>query len=283
MLSLKKHALEFEWAKKNMEGLLRREYGALSADADYRTELRSREARVHSQNGEDGLLLYILSQVGVTNRTLGEFGVSDGIQCNAANLIINFGWGGLLMDGSSDKVETARSHYAGFADAYPERLKIESAFVTVENVNGLFEAAGLSGEIDLLSIDIDGNDYWVWEALDVVSPRVVAIEYNGSFSAERAVTIPYDPDFNRLDAHESGWYHGASLSAFHKLGQKKGYRLVACDSFGVNAFFVRSGLPLGALRELDPADAYYPERKRSLGTSPEAQLQRVSSLPLTEV
>ena len=121
-------------------------------------------------------------------------------------------------------------------------LKAVSAFITRDNINALLSDNGIQEEIGLLSIDIDGNDYWVWEAITCISPAIVIIEYNSRFGAEKAVTIPYQENFTRIQAHYSMLYYGASLRALYLLGQKKGYVFVGCNSAGNNAFFVRQDL-----------------------------------------
>ncbi len=115
------------------------------------------------------------------------------------------------------------------------RLKVVESRVTAENVNTLFERAGFAGEIDLLSIDIDYNDYWVWKAIDIVKPRVVVIEYNATLRPPLSLVVPYVPAV----IWNGTSYFGASLEALVRLGGSKGYRLVGCTISGVNAFFVR--------------------------------------------
>jgi hypothetical protein len=124
--------------------------------------------------------------------------------------------------------------------------------VTCEDVNELITECGFAGEIDLLSIDIDGMDYWIWQALTACNPRLVAIEYNWLFGPERAVTVPYDSAF---DLEKAGLrsYHGASLAALVTLGRCKGYRLVATER--VNAFFLRNDVAPG-IREIDTRHGY---------------------------
>ncbi len=189
-------------------------------------ELRNHETRVYSQHGEDGALLHLFSVIGTTNRHFVEFGAKDGLELsNTANLRLHHGWRGLLLD----------------AAAAPGDPLVTRAFVTAENVNELFARHGVSERFDLLSIDIDGNDYWVWKALDRFTPRVVVIEYNIFLPLDVSCTIPYDPD-HRWE--EQSHYHGASLAALRKLGEAKGYALVHTDSWAPNAFFVlRSELP----------------------------------------
>jgi hypothetical protein len=240
---------------------------------------RAEEYRAYSQNGEDGILLYIFSKIGTTNKTTIEFGVGNGNQCNSANLIQNFGWNGLFMEGNAADVESGKRYYKNKGVS---NLKFVNAFITKENINELIQSNGYSGEIDLLNVDIDGNDYWVWQAIDVIQPRVVVVEYNSSFGKEKSVSVPYEPTFNRWEKHSSGWYHGASLKAFEKLGKEKGYKLVACDSSGVNAFFVLSSLD--AFESISAVEAYYTEYKRvDRSNNFNDQFDTLTGLPLTEV
>ncbi len=178
------------------------------------------EQRFYSQNGEDGIIKIIFDKIGITNKFCVEFGVGDGGECNTRYLV-EAGWSFLHMDCNvcSD-------------------LSIKKEFVTAENVNFLFKKYAVPEEFDLLSIDVDLNDYWIWKAISGYSPRVVVIEYNASISPAESLAVEYDPS-----AHWDGTnYFGASLLALAKLGTKKGYALVGCDSAGVNAFFVRDYL-----------------------------------------
>lgn len=263
--------------------LLIAEYGKQPAGMDYRETFRQREFKLYSQNGEDGLLLFIFSQVGTTNKTLVEFGVESGEECMAANLLINFGWNGLLMDGSESNMEKGRQWYREQCPDSGDRLQLKQCFITRDNINQVIADSGISGEIDLLSVDIDGNDYWVWKAIDVINPRVVVAEYNACFGPTRSLTIDYDPAFTRFAHHFSGWYHGASLTALGKLGAVKGYSLVGCDSRGCNAFFVRDDLVRGELESLTPKEAFYPQPKRLRIANQEKQFDVIRHLPLTEI
>ncbi|WP_423929612.1 hypothetical protein [Candidatus Palauibacter sp.] len=262
-----------------------KEYEAIASEGDqlgYRALLRNREFKVSSQNGEDGLIAFIFSEIGVTNRRFVEFGVGDGRECNCANLAIRFGWSGLMLEGNSVSARRAREYYAKLERSGGNGIQVRRAHVTAENINETIACAGVQGEIDLLSIDIDGNDYWLWEALDVVRPRVVVIEYNASFGL-RSVTVPYDPQFVRLRRHRSGWYHGASVSALAKLGERKGYDLVGTDSRGVNAFFVRKDALGGRLRPLGAEEAYRPQKKRMVVATVEQQFSAIAHLDYFEV
>ncbi|MFP4172296.1 MAG: hypothetical protein ACLFV4_05225 [Candidatus Hydrogenedentota bacterium] len=188
------------------------------------------------------------------------------------------------MDCDKDNVEAARRYYSTRLQGHAERVSLKQAFVTRDNINSLLNEAGVSGEIDLLVVDIDGNDYWVWDALEAIEPRVVVIEYNASFGREQAVTIPYQARFDRMRGHPSGFYHGASLAALELLGRKKGYGLAGCESNGVNAFFVKHGLIREPLKELTAYEAFYPHYGRLYrGFSQDEQWKIVSQLPLVEI
>ncbi len=243
---------------------LRRLYGDTSGHVEQPLDINKQELKVYSQHGEDGILLYLFSKVGTTNRFFVEFGVQDGRQCNTANLSIHFGWRGLLMDDSEPNVLRGREYYECVLQARVADVRFVHAWVTRENIDSLLRENGVAEEIDLLSIDIDGNDYWVWEAITVTRPRVVVIEYNATLGEERAIITRYDPRFDCMKKHPSGFYHGASLAALTKLARAKGYVLVGCDSFGVNAFYVRRDVAEGKLSEVSVRDAYYPHLGRLL-------------------
>ena len=197
------------------------------------------ESPAYAQNGEDGMLEAIFAKIGVTNRYCVEFGAYDGrTMSNTWYLRERKGWNGLLMDSQEN----------------PSGSGVHKEFVTAENIEELFKKYGVPGEFDLLSIDIDGNDYWVWRAIRNETPRVVVIEYNACFPAEESKVIPYRPDF----AWDKTDYCGATLKAMEKLGKTKGYALVATDRNGVNAFFVRDDLVPGNFSLPPFGEIYHP-------------------------
>jgi hypothetical protein len=189
----------------------------------------------YSQHDEDGIIEEIFRRIGVTNRTFIEFGVGDGME-NCTLYLLLQGWNGLWIDGGAISFEGA-VRYLAYAVA-EKRLQIVDSFITAENIQQLFVRAGVPAEPDLLSIDIDNNDYWVWKAIVDCRPRVVAIEYNASFGPSADCVIPYD-SFRIWDRTN---YYGASLKALERLGREKGYTLVGCNYTGVTAFFVRDTL-----------------------------------------
>jgi hypothetical protein len=194
--------------------------------------LTSFERSVHSQNGEDGVIAEILSRVGAPSRWFVEFGIEDGSQGNCVALA-RAGWAGLFIECDDD-------NYAILADRWRDSPQVRTlhAMVTADTVNALFAGAGVPAEPDLLSIDVDGNDYWIWAALEGYRPRVVVVEYNASLDPAATVAMPRDDD-HRWDGTD---YFGASVGALRHLAGQSGYRLVHTDSVGVNAFFVRNDL-----------------------------------------
>lgn len=190
---------------------------------EWKEDLEACASSRFSQGGEDGVLLRLFERIGIANRYFVEFGAWDGLHLsNTANLRLNHGWSGLLMEGSDR------------ADG----VLVQREYVDASNVEALFRRYGVPENFDLLSIDIDGNDYWVWKAIESFRPRVVIVEYNIFFMREMAKTIAYDPD-HRWDREHYGLYHGASLAAFEKLGRQKGYALAYTEPYCPNAIFVR--------------------------------------------
>ena len=212
---------------------------------------RDAEFRCFSQFGEDGILLFLFSVLGTTNRRVIEICASDGIECNAANLIVNHGWEGLLFDGDAQALERGRAFYRDCPATNLLPPALVSAWITAENVNALIEENGFAGEVDLFSLDMDGVDYWIWKAITAFSPRVIVLEYNNLWGPDDSVTAPYVADFSWASASEAP--RGASLAAFVKLGREKGYRLVGCHRYGFNAFLVRNDLGAEVFPEVSVA------------------------------
>jgi hypothetical protein len=191
--------------------------------------------KVYSQHDEDGVLEEIFNRIGTTDRFFVEFGVGDGIENCTVYLLLK-GWGGAWIDGSAACYEAILQNLDFLIR--PGRLRTLYSFITAENIESLFSQLSVPAEFDLLSIDIDHNDYWVWKAIQNYRPRVVAIEYNASFKATANCTVTYSPThlWNRTN------YFGVSLKAIELLGRDKGYTLVGCNYTGVTAFLVRDDL-----------------------------------------
>jgi hypothetical protein len=209
--------------------------------------------KTFSQTDEDGILLYIFAAIGTTNKKSVEICAGNGIECNTANLIINHGWHGLLVDGNATSVKQGENFYRNHPQTYVYPPKFVHSWITRDNVNRVIKDSGFEGEIDLLSIDMDGVDYWIWEAIGGIEPRVVVLEYQDIIGPERALTVPYSDSFNGYE-HPTTLgmpnFCGASLPAFTKLATAKGYRLVGCNRYGYNAFFIRNPLGEKAIPEI---------------------------------
>lgn len=203
--------------------------------------------RVFSQFEEDGKILFIFSLIGMGKKRFVEIGCDDGVNSNSANLYFNFGWHGLFIDGNSKSIKRGRKFYSKYPQPWSAPPEFKQALVKRENINELLTEAGMTGEIDFLSIDIDGNDYWIWDALEAASPRVVMIETHNRFGM-RNIVVPYDPDYFWPGKHPI--YHGASPVAMTKLARKKGYRLVGANDLGFNFIFVKNGTGEAELPEV---------------------------------
>jgi len=217
------------------------------------SSIHEAEFKVFSQFGEDGILQYLIRQTNISTKEkiFIEFGVENYTESNTRFLLVNDNWRGLIIDGGKDNISQCKA-----SDIYWRHdLTAIDAFIDSGNVNKIFSESGFLGEIGILSIDIDGNDYWVWESISVVNPIIVVCEYNSVFGSKKAVTVPYDPAFERTHAHYSNLYYGCSLKALEILAQRKGYALIGSTSAGNNAFFVRLDR-LNSLNSLSTDEAY---------------------------
>lgn len=220
-------------------------------------DLRDAEFKVFSQFGDDGILQYLIHQTHPEQHIFIEFGVQTYTEANTRFLLMNDNWSGLIIDGDAASMEMVRKS----PDIWRYDLQALAAFIDRDNINGLFESVGFTGEIGLLSVDIDGNDYWVWDTIQVVNPVLVVVEYNSVFGSDHAVTVPYDPKFDRTQAHYSNLYWGASLKALCLLAERKGYAFVGCNSAGNNAHFVRKD-KIGNIPVKTVKDGYVESRFR---------------------
>lgn len=197
--------------------------------------LNRHEFQVYSQNGEDGIIEAIFDRIGTTNRVFVEIGLQDGLECNSTWLLLK-GWTGLWLEGNPKSVAAIQETFSGPIGRH--QLKVQQGFVTAENVEELLQENGVPDELDMLSIDIDGNDYWVWKAIDRFKPRVVVIEYNAQFRSN----VKWVMKYNSSHIWDGTCYFNSSLKSLELLGETKGYCLVGCNFLGVNAFFVRRDL-----------------------------------------
>ncbi|PCI30373.1 hypothetical protein COB55_00190 [Candidatus Wolfebacteria bacterium] len=205
-------------------------------------DIHEAEFSIFSQGGDDGIIQYLISKIDCP-KTFVDIGGGRYTQPDTRFLLQNNNWSGIAIDGSPvDSLKN--SEYYPFFD-----IEAKQAFVTVENINDLIKFK----EVGLLNIDIDGNDYWIWEAIKT-SPTIVVIEYNPLFGL-KPITIPYEENFVRTKSDYGTWYCGASLTSLCDLAEVKGYSLVGCSRQGINAFFVRKD-KLGELRHLTPEEGF---------------------------
>ena len=215
-------------------------------------DLTEVEFKVYSQWGEDGIIEWIVAHLPGIPRTFVEFGVEDFSEANCRFLLRNRGWKGLVMDGHEGNMTLLRNRPI----VWQYDLSAVQAFVTAENIDDLLRDNGFTGQIGLLSVDIDGNDYWVWDRIEAIDPAIVVCEMNGVLGDRYPITVPYNPYFERLKGHHSGQYFGASVAALRHLGEKKGYEFLGTNSRGVNAFFVRKDLADNILPYIEDRRAY---------------------------
>lgn len=250
-------------------------------------DLHDAEFRVFSQWGEDGIIQFLISRVPIERRIFVEFGVEDYREANTRFLLENDYWRGLILDGGTDHLDFVRRGDL----LWRHTIEAVSVFLTRDNVNEAIRSGGVEGDVGLLSVDVDGNDYWLLEAIEVISPRILVVEYNSLFGSSAAISVPYRADFDRHRAHWSGLYYGASLSALVHLASGRGYQLVGCNRAGTNAFFVRADVA-GDLPAVSTAAAYVKSQHResrdsggrlSYVSRREEQLGLIGDLPVVDV
>jgi len=257
-----KHLTESVREARQIRTLLTQEHlRQLLAEPKYQDprRLSGHQFRVYSQNGEDGIFEEIFRRIGTTNQFFAEFGVQS-CENNSLYLLVK-GWRGIWLEGDESQVALIQTEMAKQIQA--GQLAVKRAFITAENIEALFRELQVPAELDLLSIDIDGNDYWIWKALGAFRPRVLVIEYNPIFPPHVRWVMKYNPTHN----WQQDSYQGASLKSLELLGAAKGYKLVGCDLTGTNAFFVRDDLvsdhfasPFTAENHHEPARYYLQTR-----------------------
>ncbi len=251
--------------------------------------LADAECKVFSQFGDDGILQYLIYHLDIppSLQTFVEFGVENYEESNTRFLLMNNNWRGLIMDGSESNMEFV--HQGRYY--WKHNLTAKAAFIDTENINDLISSAGFNGEIGILSVDIDGNDYWVWDKINVVNPIIIVAEYNGVFGSQHALSVPYDPTFRRTQAHYSNLYWGCSLAALNHLAVKKGYTFAGCNSAGNNAYFIRNDhindhIPKPALEE-GFSEPKFRESRSAAGSltflTGSNRLKEIRDLPLVDV
>lgn len=244
------------------------------------------EFRVSSQWGEDGIIEWLVNQLEDIPENFVEFGVQNYCESNTRFLLQHRNWRGLVIDGNETHIDYIRRDNI----SWRHDLTAVASFITRENINSIIAEAGFSGEIGILSIDIDGVDYWVWEAINCVNPQIVIVEYNSVFGDLFPLSVPYSPDFIRTNAHHSNLYYGLSIRAAEFIAGKRGYSLVGTNRAGNNAFFVRNDRAdeiLSRLVNVQDRPSRFRESKSSDGgltfVSPAKRVSIVAHLPVINV
>lgn len=241
--------------------------------------------KVFSQWDEDGIIQYLISKIDIPSKTFIEFGVENYEESNTRFLLQNNHWQGMVLDASEADIR-----YIQTDRIYWEfDLQAQHAWITRENIDSLLKQSGFSEDIGLLSIDINGNEYWIWEAIQSVRPRIVIAEYNSLFGLP-PIAVPYKEDFDRTAAHHSNLYYGCSLGALEYLASRKGYKLLGSNVWGHNAFFVRADVA-SAFDAMPTAAAYvrsnFRESRGSDGkltyVRGEDRLKAIQHLPVVNV
>lgn len=197
--------------------------------------INENEFSAFSQFGEDGIIQYLISNLDIKYKTFIEFGVENYEEANTRLLLENNCWSGLVLDSSKKNID-----YIKKKDFYwKHSLEAKCKFIDQDNIEEIIQNSGFAKNLGLLSIDIDGNDYWIWKAINNTYPDIVVIEYNARFGDSKSLTINYQKKFSRNNFGLERIVYGASLKALYELGQKKGYDLVATNKNGNNAFFVK--------------------------------------------
>jgi hypothetical protein len=207
-------------------------------------------AQAFSQGPEDGCIAEIFRRIGTRNRFFVEVGVGDGRE-NTTRLLLTLGWHGIWVEGAAKNCDAIRRDFA--AALASGQLRLIEAMATPETISDLLARAGAPLRFDYLGVDIDMNTYHIWHALAAFAPRAACVEYNASIPPSHEFVVPYDPD---AVWDGSNWY-GASLKSLELLGAQRGYKLVGCDAYGVNAFFVHSGEDMSAFVQPFTAEKHY--------------------------
>lgn len=221
--------------------------------------LNDYEFKIFSQWGDDGIIQYLVRNLPVKNEYFIEFGVQDFSESNTRFLMMHNNWAGFVMDGSESNMQNLRKQKW----FWKYDLKHKAVFIDKENINGLLAETGMS-DIGLLHIDLDGNDYYILEAIDFsrLNPTILILEYNAVFGPSRPISVPYDKDFVRTKAHYSNLFFGASLAALTHGAEKKGYALIGCNLAGNNAYYVKREMLNSSIKEVSVADAFRDSRFR---------------------
>lgn len=230
----------------------------LNRNIDKLNNVSQAEFKIFSQWGDDGIIDWLVEHLNIEHKLFVEFGVENYTESNTRFLMMHKNWSGLIFDGSQRHIDDVKnSYYYWMYD-----LTAKKAFIDKNNINQLISEWSSVQDIGLLHIDIDGNDYWIWKEINCIQPIIVIVEYNALFGNERAITIPYQADFYRTQAHHSNLYYGASLKALDVLANQKGYTFIGCNTAGNNAYFIRNDKLNDCLPKVSVENGFMPSKFR---------------------
>lgn len=222
------------------------------------SSLKDVEFKIFSQFGDDGIIQWLIHNIDIDNEVFVEFGVENYKEANTKFLMFNNNWSGFVMDGSTENIENLKKQ--DYFWRY--NLKAKDAFITKENINDLLLEQNIESNVGLLHIDLDGNDYYIFDEINCLSPNILILEYNSLFGIQREISVPYRDDFYRTKAHYSNLYFGASLKALHSLAYKKGFVFIGCNQAGNNAYFVRKDKVNPKIKEVSLEEGYVESKFR---------------------
>ena len=279
--------LENRKLEKNEKILLLNAKQLIAKQNTKSNKINDYEFSVFSQWGEDGIINHLINNLDIKSKNFIEFGVENYLESNTRFILQDRNWSGLILDSDKKNISEIKTHYY----FWKHDLKACLAHITAENINNLIEVNNFNRPIGILSIDVDGNDYWIWKNLNLIQPDIVVIEYNYRFGKSRSVTIPYDPNFDRKKAHSSMVYYGSSLLALNKLANQKNMKLVGTNLSGNNAFFVKETLLNDKVKETEVSECFREGKFRELRdekgnllfVSSEEEKKIINNIPLEEV
>jgi len=222
------------------------------------TSLSEVEFSIFSQFGDDGIIQWLIQNIDIPNKTFIEFGVENFSESNTRFLMMNNNWSGFVMDGDEGNIQELKSQYY----YWKYDLASQAIFINKNNINDLIATQNFHKDVGILHIDLDGNDYYIWDAINVIEPIIVIVEYNSVFGKDRAISTIYDDDFFRTNAHFSNLLFGCSIKSLYLLAQTKGYSFIGCNDGGNNAYFIRNDKINNIIKSVNLEDGYVESKYR---------------------
>ena len=216
------------------------------------SSLKDVEFKIFSQFGDDGIIQWLINNIEIDNEFFVEFGVENYKEANTKFLMFNNNWSGFVMDGSNNNIKNLKKQDY----FWKYNLIAKDVFITKDNINNLLLEQNINPNIGLLHIDLNGNDYYIFDEINCINPNILILEYNSLFGIDREISVPYREDFNRTKAHYSNLFFEASLKSLHSLAYKKGFIFIGCNQAGNNAYFIRKDKINSKIKEVSLEDGY---------------------------